>query len=249
MTLLGSQEHMNEQSPAASRPRVKNNVVNALAVDIATNIYANGTFLPRENDLCEHYGVSRTVIREALKVLESKGMVRARPRVGTLVCERDEWNILDPQVIEWLGDEVFRLNLLNCILETRQVIEPVAARLAAERATVQEIADLEQAWQMMHDANGDLIAFTEADTLFHSRLLKASHNQVFYQLSHSINSALKYSLQTTNEAAATCTEALERHRQLVEALRMRDKDAAEEHALKILDLASRDLKIATQKGL
>ncbi len=125
-----------------------------------------GQFLPRENDLCARYNVSRTVIREALKVLESKGLVRGRSRVGTVVCEHDEWNILDPQVIEWLGDRVVEFNLLDCVLEARRSIEPAAVVLAARKATTQEIADIEKAWQMMRDAENDIVSFTEADVLF-----------------------------------------------------------------------------------
>ncbi|MBK3745305.1 FadR family transcriptional regulator [Paraburkholderia aspalathi] len=243
------QAPVQDKSQSPTRPRVKNNVITALAVDIASDIYPSGSFLPRESDLCERYGVSRTVIREVLKVLESKGLVYGRPRVGTMVCERNEWNILDPQVLEWLGDDIFKLSVLDCILETRQVIEPIAARLAAERATVQEIADLDYAWQMMNDAGDDLAAFTEGDMLFHTCLLKASHNQVFFQLSRTIGAALQYALHTSNEAAITRSEALEIHRQLVEALRMRDKDAAVLRSQQILDLAKRDLNIAVQKRL
>ncbi len=124
------------------RPRVQKNVTRTIASDICADIFPVGSYLPRENDLCERYGVSRTVIRESLKILESKGMVRGRSRVGTVVCGKDEWNILDAQVLEWIGERIFEFDLLNCILEARRAIEPVAAEFAAERATVQEIADL-----------------------------------------------------------------------------------------------------------
>ncbi len=79
------------------------------------------------------------------RFLESKGLVRGRSRVGTVVCSKDEWNILDQQVLEWIGDRIFQFDLLNCILEARRAIEPVAAELAAARATVQEIAAIERA--------------------------------------------------------------------------------------------------------
>lgn len=226
------------------RPRVRLNVTAAIGADICSERYPAGSPLPKESDLCALYGVSRTVIRESLKVLETKGLVRGRPRVGTVVCEKGEWNILDPQILEWMGPRIHDLNLLGCILETRRTVEPVAAALAAERATTQEIADLERAWQQMSDAEGDIEAFTAADTLFHETLLKASHNQVFRQLSSIIHAALIYSLHASNEAVDERAEALAVHRDLVEALRMRDSAAARRCSERMLDLAARDLAAA-----
>ncbi|MFC0243972.1 FadR/GntR family transcriptional regulator [Falsochrobactrum ovis] len=226
------------------RPRVKTTVIAAMAADICSGYFASESYLPRENDLCSRYNVSRTVIREALKVLESKGLVRSRSRVGTIVCDPVDWNILDPQVMEWLGDRVVEFNLLDCVLEARRCIEPAAVMLAADRATTQEIADIEKAWQMMRDAENDIASFTEADVLFHSCLLKASHNQVFTQLSHTISAALKYSLRTSNEIADTRDKAVEAHGQLVEALRLRDRQKALDSIHSVLDMAENDLNQA-----
>ncbi|PWE52886.1 GntR family transcriptional regulator [Metarhizobium album] len=228
----------------AKRPRVQKNITAAIALEICEEVFPGGSPLPRENDLCERYGVSRTVIRESLKVLESKGMVRGRPRIGTIVTDKDDWNILDQQVLEWIGPRIMDFNLLGCILEARRAIEPFAAELAAERATAQEIADLERAWQQMRDVEGDINDFTEADVAFHTTLLKASHNQVFRQLSAIIHAALKFSLHASNEAVEKRDEAIDVHRQLVEALRLRDKAAARDCSSRMLDLAARDLAAA-----
>ncbi|MGH6809071.1 MAG: FadR/GntR family transcriptional regulator [Ensifer adhaerens] len=229
------------------RPRVQKNVTRTIASDICADVFPVGSYLPRENDLCERYGVSRTVIRESLKILESKGMVRGRSRVGTVVCGKDEWNILDAQVLEWIGERIFEFDLLNCILEARRAIEPVAAEFAAERATVQEIADLERAWQAMRDGERDIAGFTDADVAFHTCLLKASHNQVFLQLVGIIQAALKFSLHASNEAAERRDEAIDIHRELVEALRMRNKAAARDCSTRMLDLAARDLATAVKQ--
>ncbi|MGO8134351.1 FadR/GntR family transcriptional regulator, partial [Rhizobium ruizarguesonis] len=77
--------------------------------------YPAGSPLPRENYLCELYGVSRTVIRESLKVLESKGLFRGKPRIGTTVCDKDDWNILAADVLEWMGPYLQEFYLLGCI--------------------------------------------------------------------------------------------------------------------------------------
>ncbi len=229
------------------RPRVQKNVTRAIASDICADVFPVGGFLPTENELCLRYGVSRTVIRESLKILESKGLVRGRSRVGTVVCAKEEWNILDQQVLEWIGPRIFELDLLKCVLDARRAIEPFAAEFAAERATVQEVAEIERAWEQMRDAEGDVARFTEADVAFHAGLLKASHNQVFMQLASIIRAALEFSLYASNEAVDARGEAVEIHKQLVEALRMRDKAAARDCSHRMLDLAARDLALAIRK--
>lgn len=232
---------------AVKRPRVQKNVTRTLANDICAEIFPPGTMLPTENELCIRYGVSRTVIRESLKILESKGMVLGRSRVGTQICPKADWNLLDRQVLEWIGPRIFDLDLLQCILDARRATEPFAAELAAERATVQDIADIENAWQRMRDAEGDVEAFTEADVAFHTNLMKASHNQVFMQLSSIIQAALEFALHASNEAVDARGEAVDIHRALIEALRMRDKAAARDCSMRMLDLAARDLATALDK--
>ncbi|UDF28257.1 UNVERIFIED_ORG: FadR family transcriptional regulator [Roseateles sp. XES5] len=229
------------QRPLSRRPRVRHNVTAAIGTDICGGRFPPGAVLPRESDLCETYGVSRTVIRESLKVLETKGLVRGRPRVGTLVCDRSEWNVLDAQILEWMGPDVLSTELLGSILEARRTVEPAAAFLAATRATAQEIADLERACNDMAGASDDLETFTAADARFHETLLKASHNQVFHQLSSIIHAALSYALHASNSAASGHGEALDVHRELVDALRLRDGARAEACSRSILDLAARDL--------
>jgi GntR family galactonate operon transcriptional repressor len=229
------------QRPQSRRPRVRHNVTAAIGADICGGRFPPGTVLPRESDLCETYGVSRTVIRESLKVLETKGLVHGRPRVGTLVLDRSEWNVLDAQILEWMGPDVLSAELLSSILEARRTVEPAAAFLAASRATAQEIADLERACDEMGDAEGDLEVFTAADTRFHETLLRASHNKVFQQLSSIIHAALSHALHASNRAAVKRDEALHVHRDLVDALRMRDAGRAEACSRNILDLAARDL--------
>lgn len=243
---MGSIERQSEGEDlrVARRPRVRVNVTASIAQDICSDRYPAGSPLPRENDLCEIYGVSRTVIRESLKVLESKGLVRGKPRVGTTVCDRDDWNILDAEVLEWMGPYIREFDLLGCILEARRTIEPAAAEYAAERATAQEIADLDSAWRQMRDSAGDPESFTDADVTFHAVLLKASHNQVFRRLSSAIHAALKYALHASNIAVENREDAVAVHGELVEALRMRDRKKARDCANRMLDLAVRDLAAA-----
>ncbi|HEX9449331.1 MAG TPA: FadR/GntR family transcriptional regulator [Dongiaceae bacterium] len=235
--------------PAAlkrGKPRVQKEIIAALTQAIAVGRYPSDATLPRENDLCIEFGVSRTVIREVLKVLESKGIVRVRPRVGTTVRDREDWNVLDPDVIDWLGPDFFDFSMLASILEARRTIEPAAAELAAMRATTQDVADMEEAWRQMRDAKS-FDAFNDADVIFHTTLLKASHNRVFAQLSGIIHAALSRALGTSNRAAPDHGKALQAHYALVDALRLRNKEEARRAAFGILELAAHDLAHAAEE--
>ncbi|MBB4231382.1 DNA-binding FadR family transcriptional regulator [Rhizobium mongolense] len=128
------QQGEGEKPRVERRPRVRRNVTASIAQDICCDRYPAGLPLPRENDLCEIYCVSRTVVRESLKILESKGLVRGKPRIGTTVCDKDDWNILDADVLEWMGPHLEDSDLLGCIIEARRTIEPAAAEYAAARA-------------------------------------------------------------------------------------------------------------------
>lgn len=229
------------------RPRVMADTTQAIASDIFSGRYRPGDFLPTENDLGVEYGVSRTVIREALKVLAAKGLVSSRPRVGTIVCDEDNWNIIDAQVLAWHAAHALDDRLFDAILETRRAIEPLVAERAATRATLREIADLQAAWEGMANAGDDIATFSRSDIAFHQVLYRASHNPIFRQIGGMIDTALKFALEATNAVSTDRrAEAVKAHQEVVEALRLRDGDAARKAADHILDLAARDLVSAKQ---
>ena len=229
------------------RPRVMPDVVRAMATDILGGRYQPGALLPRENDLGLQYGVSRTVIREALKVLAAKGLVLGRPRVGTIVCDPEVWNVIDPQLIEWHSPETMDHRLLDSILETRRAIEPLVAAFAAQRATMQEIADVEAAWRGMADSVADVDGFTRHDIDYHRIIYAASHNPIFRQIGNLIDPALRFALQASAENSVDDRRAsIDAHYALVEALRLRDPAAARRATEEILGIATRDLTTAKE---
>ncbi|MCR4268464.1 FadR/GntR family transcriptional regulator [Nitratireductor sp. ZSWI3] len=223
--------------------RVRTTVARSIAGQIFSGKFPAGSTLPRESDLCGQYGVSRTVIRESLKVLQAKGLVTSRPRIGTVVSEQDDWNVLDAQVLEWIGPSLDDLGLVDCILEARRSIEPAAAELAAGRATMQELADLEAAWKAMAVAE-DIERFIAADVIFHQALLKASHNRIFRQFGSLMEAALSFMLTTSAHSVDDLSVSIEQHRALVEALRLRDAEAARELALRLIVKARHDVTAA-----
>jgi GntR family galactonate operon transcriptional repressor len=241
------QEVLPHDAAVPSAPRQRRRVQKEILIALAQKIAGlpPSSPLPREQDLCLEFGVSRTVIREALKVLESKGMVKGRPRVGTLVRDRSEWNILDPDLVAWIGSDVIDFDFLQSLLEARKIIEPVVAALAAERATPQEVADLDREFrQMVAALPHDLSAFAEADVAFHTILFKASRNPVFAQLSGVIHWAMKRLFEIESRAATSHEQALAHHQDVIEAVRLRDRAAARRAAEAILMGASRDLAAA-----
>ena len=113
------------------KPRVKREIVAALARRILSGEIQPSEYLPKESELCAQYGVSRTVIREATKVLESKGLLRSRSRVGTRVLEASEWNMLDPDLLALASSDFHDPRFVDSLMEARRIIEPAAAELAA----------------------------------------------------------------------------------------------------------------------
>ncbi|MET8763755.1 FCD domain-containing protein [Lentzea sp. NPDC004782] len=138
----------------------------------------------RIEELAQHYEVGRSVIREAVRVLESMGMLTTRRRVGVTVADRAAWNVLDPRVIRWRLDGPDRQAQLASLGELRAGVEPVAAALAARRATPGQCGVLTGAVMdlAVHGKSGDLEAYLQADLLFHRTLLAASGNEMLAAL-------------------------------------------------------------------
>ncbi|GLQ11938.1 transcriptional regulator [Devosia yakushimensis] len=225
------------------KPRVHRHVVKTLAQRILGNEFAPGTVLPPEPELCETFNISRSAVREAIKVLDSKGMVSTKPRTGTVVRAREEWNLLDPDVLAWSIELKPSAELVLSLIEARQVIEPAAARFAALRATAADIAPMEDAFARMErfKAALDFEAFNKADIDFHTALLRASRNIVFQQLSNTIGAALAYSFRLTISRAREPGASLPNHGEVIERIRLRDSVGAFEAMTRLLHIAIVDV--------
>src|SRR5881398_3488194 len=117
-------------------------LVHEIGVRILRGELRPGDLLPTEEELQGELAVSRTVLREAIKVLAAKGLVEARPKIGTRVRPRDAWNLLDPDVLAWQQRGAGSPSLLRALTEVRRSIEPAAAELAASRADAGDLAAL-----------------------------------------------------------------------------------------------------------
>ena len=114
-------------------------IVQNLGKDIVTGRHTADQPFPIEAELCETYGASRSVLREAVKMLTAKGLLSARPRQGTRVQPEENWNLLDPDVLSWLLERKLSLPLLAEFAEMRLAVEPMAAHLAARSASKEHL--------------------------------------------------------------------------------------------------------------
>lgn len=227
--------------PRSRRPRVKGDIQAKLARILARGEIAPGETLPSELELCARFGVSRTALREAIKGLEAKSMLRSKPRVGTFALPREEWALLDGEVLGWVAELMDVEEFTDAVLEARRAIEPAAAVLACKRASLADLARIEAALEGMTRSGGNPDAFTEADLAFHEAVLRASHNLVFVHFVHTIRAGLNLMLLASNKSVDDYTRTVERHRALLAALVARDEDAAFSASMGILSTASEDL--------
>ncbi|WP_280891042.1 FadR/GntR family transcriptional regulator [Streptomyces sp. LBL] len=194
---------------------------------VSGDLGADRPLVPEE--IGQRFEVSRTVVRESLRVLEAKGLVSARPNVGTRVRPVSDWNLLDPDIIEWRAFGPQRDNQRRELSELRWTIEPLAARLAAGhgREDVQQrITDMVEIMGRTM-AQGDALTFSRADAEFHSLLIQVAGNRMLEHLSGIVSAAL----QVSGGPVAGCdrpTEAsLAHHGRIADALAAGDGTAAE----------------------
>jgi GntR family galactonate operon transcriptional repressor len=223
------------------RPRVHRDVVAHLARRILSGGLVPGEGLPNTIQLSADLGVSRSALREAIKVLSAKGMLEVRPRTGTRVRPRDSWNLMDPEVLSWCGPEL-DAELLRSLLECRQLIEPGAAALASANATAAQLAVIEAAFDRMSQAE-DLTARVEADLDFHVAVLKASGNLFLAQWASTVSSVLLAAFRISADAATSGREAYTAHREVMESIRLRNASRAERAMRRLLSIAASDLRL------
>ena len=177
-------------------------IVDELGRRVVGGRWSAGSPLPNEDDLAAGLGVSRTVVREAIKVLQAKGLVEVRPKTGTRVRARRAWHLLDADVVGWLyadlerGDELGDLRELH---EVRLTIEAAAARLAAGRRTDEQLAEIEANERRVEAAWAEPMARREADLDFHSAVVEAADNSL---LAH-VDALIRVALGGERRAVAT----------------------------------------------
>jgi DNA-binding FadR family transcriptional regulator len=186
--------------------------------------YAEKPF-PTEAELASQHAVSRSVTREAVKMLTAKGLLTARPRQGTMVQPTRLWNLFDPDVLRWLLERKFSLELLRQFGELRSAIEPAASALAAEVADPATIEPIAAGYLRMEAAERGEDNVLDSDIAFHVAILEACGNPFFAQFRDVVATALRTSIQLTNRLAGH-TADLDAHRAVLRAIEARNPEGA-----------------------
>jgi GntR family transcriptional regulator, galactonate operon transcriptional repressor len=201
---------------------VHGQTVREVARRILSGTFPEGSVISVEA-LESELGVSRTALREALKVVAAKGLVDARQKRGTFVRPRSDWNLLDADVIRWQFEEVPDESFFDNLAEVRGIVEPAVARLAAERRTDDDVKILEEALEEMASADGEPALAVEADLKFHRALMAATHNEILVRMEVLLETGLATRDRLVHDAKPHDDPAPS-HRSVFEAVR--DQDAA-----------------------
>ena len=236
---MGMQAHPARERTAPRRPaRFAAVVVEELGQQIISGALAEDDVLPNEPALCEQFGLSRTVIREGLKLLEERGLVRVEQGRGTTVQPRGAWNLLDPIVLRMALEYDRDLSLLDDLIVVRRVLEREMARAAASRLTDDELAALAENLEQMEGSYDDYERFRGYDQGFHAIIMKASGNEVgltIVRVIHRHGGVMPPLASAASRVALN--ETTRDHREILEALAARDGELAGERIAAHIDSA------------
>ncbi|ELY4609308.1 FadR/GntR family transcriptional regulator [Cronobacter turicensis] len=208
---------------------VSESVTRHLAGRIMRGELAAGLSLPGENELAAEYNVSRTSIRNALATLAAKGLIAIQAKKRSTVNAREQWSLLDLDVLGWLAEGKVDAQLVEQLMLTRLIFEPSAAALAAINADAHDLAAMEDALGLMRrgQTEAEKAAFEAGDMAFHQALLRATHNPFLLALGNALSAAMMLSFRQTLEADVRLTHtAIDEHFRLFEAIRLRQVDEA-----------------------
>ncbi len=201
-------------------------VVSQVTRQIVSGQLSPGSLLPVEPELAEQFGVSRTVIREAVRVLVSMGLVSVRHGSGMRVRPPSDWDHLDPRILfeqvrSGGGDQV-----LNEILEVRRILEVEVSALAAERRTEEDLAKMHSALRGMEEAVRDPNAYTRLDIEFHERILAAARNRLLRDALRPVNEVLAVGRYISVRVPGGAEKSLRGHEEIHAAIERGDAEAA-----------------------
>jgi DNA-binding FadR family transcriptional regulator len=233
--------------------RVSRGIHADLVRELATQIVTGGIRPGVQLDLeavAAQARVSRTVLREALKTLEAKGLVEARPRWGTRVRDQTSWNMLDPDIIAWFGEFRVEADFLDELAIVREAIEPAAARDAAIKGSEDDIAKISSAFEAFaHSVAEEVDRIVDCDVAFHVTILEASHNRFLRQMAPLLSAALRGRdrlVLSDRRQRQPARLMVDEHRQVLEAIQQRAPDDAERLMRALTQQARKDAESAVK---
>lgn len=225
------------------------NLARLLAKALLAGHWQPGDTFPRELDIGKHFAVSRNQVRNALASLTAVGLIERTAGRGTIVREMGDWHLLDPLMSEWMTGLVnLDPQLVRAIYAFRFSAEPVVAGLAAQAADADDIERLENAFAGMEKTASSVDAraeHAEYDVAFHDATYRASHNLVWRQMGHLLRPSIMALIHRSQHHTDALDDSLARHRQVLDAIRNRDANAAESAAREVLRRTAIDLGIVS----
>ena len=202
--------------------------------------------LPNEEAMCTEFGVSRGVIREAVKVLHKKGLVVPRPKIGTQIQPKTNWNLFDADVLVWKLKAGQQLKFLKKVIEVRTIIESEAAKLSAERATEEEIVEIKDLFKQLEDIFNDENRFNyesylEVDMAFHTAILAASHNELLAQIGRTMRHAVQTARRADIQDINILLNSLPFHKDIMKSIARKDPQNAYTAAREMFDQVWKNL--------
>jgi DNA-binding FadR family transcriptional regulator len=217
-------------------------VVHEIGLRIVSGQFNPGEVLPNEAELGEELAVSRSVLRESMKVLAGKGLVEVRTKTGTRVRPRRDWHLLDPDVLSWQFEEAVRPKDLYDLVELRLIVEPSAAHLAAERHTEEELQAIKASFVKMEEHVADPESFIAADLEFHRAIFDASANEFLQQIVNVIGVALRAARRVHTREPARYEPSLLLHQAVLVAITAGNGPRAADAMRVLIEGARRDME-------
>jgi len=215
-----------------------------LGVAIVTGQYQPGDILPGEIEIAEKFGISRSVVREALRMLSARGLIESKPKIGTRVKGRDSWHLLDPTLLEWMFESAPPARFVESLFELRLIVEPAAAELAAKKKTARQLAIMGHAIEEMARHSLATPEGQVADQEFHKAILEATGNELLVNLSASVGAAVRWTTFFKYRTNKSPRNPIEEHRALFEAIADGDGERARQATIDLIVQAEKDTEEA-----
>jgi GntR family galactonate operon transcriptional repressor len=210
-----------------------------LSGDLRPNVGRN-----TEEELCREFGVSRTVLREAIKVLAAKGLVEVRPKTGIRIKPRGEWALIDREVMGWQAEVGFSEDFLRNLFQVRLMLEPPTAAAAATNATDEDLEGIRDAFKRMERGVPDFSVYVEGDCDFHDRISRATHNGYLIQINSILLGAVRSAQSLFRTDRLDVIGSVSLHKDVCEAILHHDPEWARSAMSRLIHHAERDTFLA-----
>ena len=229
-----------------SRNTEKHSLVGKVVDGVVTGILSNKyrTALPRHEILSKEFGVSLSVVREALAMLLARNMIEKRPKIGTRIRAARDWRVIDEEVVNWRFHMTPDPAFVRDAVEVRMLIEPRAAALAATNASTADIATIDTAFKAFCAKPPGVPGHTAIEEALHIRIIIASGNQIFRQMTPIIRGAL-LAMQPPEELTPDAwMQTVRLHLALVDAIAKRYPKGAEAASIALIDSMMHHMKVS-----